>query len=176
MKIDNQLKEGEMFKRWFIVSLLSVFILISGITYAAVPMVGDRAPDFTLTSVKGEKVTLSQYRGSVVVLGLFHICEPCMNQATEMQRLLNEGKSGATFIGVNTDGDTKEAILTYLGEFQTRITFPYLIDPGQTVNKMYIQRFMPTVIIIDGDGVIRYRGSTTPKEVLLTEIRKVTAK
>ena len=165
-----------MLKKWFAINLIFSFILISGIAHAAVPMVGDKAPDFSITSVNGEKVTLSQYKGSVVVLGLFHICEPCMNQATEMQKLLNEGKTKAVFIGVNTDGDTKKDVLEYLGKFQTKITFPYLIDPPQDVNKKYIQRFMPTVIIIDGDGVIRYRGSTTPKEVLLTEIRKITAK
>jgi len=156
-----------------IVSLALMGIFLPGIAYSAVPMVGDKAPDFTLTSVQGERISLSQYRGSVVVLGLFHICDPCMKQATEMQRLLNEGNSGAVFIGVNTAGDPKEAVLKYLGEFQTKITFPYLIDPEQQVNKMYVQRFMPTVIIIDREGIIRYRGSTTPREVLLSEIRKI---
>lgn len=163
-------------KKWFAISLIVNVMFLSGIVLAAVPMVGDRAPDFTLTSVTGENVTLSQYRGGIVVLGLFHICDPCMNQATEMQKLLNEGKSGAVFVGVNTAGDTRGAVLKYLGEFQTKITFPYLIDPDQQVNKMYVQRFMPTVVIIDRDGVIRYRGSTTPKEALLSEIRKITAK
>ncbi len=165
-----------MVKKRFSINLVFSFILISGIAYAAAPMAGDKAPDFSLTSVNGEKVTLSQYKGSVVVLGLFHICDPCMNQATEMQKLLNEGKTKAIFIGVNTDGDTKEDVLSYLGGFKTKITFPYLIDPAQDVYKKYTQRFMPTVLIIDGDGVIRYRGSATPKDGLLTEIKKMTAK
>ncbi len=164
-----------MFKRWFTMNLIVGSILIGGITYAATPMVGDSAPDFTLTSVKGEKVTLSRYRGSVVVLGLFHICVPCMNQATQLQQLADEGNSEAIFLGVNTSGDTIEDVKEYLGQFQTRITFPYLIDPIREVNKKYVQRFMPTVIIIDGDGVIRYRGSTTPGEALLIEIRKIAA-
>ena len=51
-----------------------------------------------------------------------------------------------------------------------------MIDPAQTVNKMYTQRFMPTVIIIDGEGVIRYRGSSTPKDGLLAEIKKIAGK
>ena len=96
-----------------------------------------------------------------------------MNQATEMQKLLNEGSTKAVFVGVNTDGNTKEEIVDYLGQFQTKITFPYMVDTAKTVNKMYIQRFMPTVIIIDGDGVIRYRGSTSPKDKLLSEIKKI---
>ncbi len=165
-----------MVKKWFVINLIFSFILISDIAGAAVPMVGDKATDFSLTSVNGERVTLSQHKGSVVVLGLFHICDPCMNQATEMQKLLNEGKTKAVFIGVNTEGDTKEDVLAYLGEFKTKITFPYLIDPAQDVYKKYTQRFMPTLIIIDGDGIIRYRGSATPKDAILAEIKKITGK
>src|SRR3972149_8514670 len=167
-----------MVKRLFAISVTACFLLIvAGLAFAAtVPMVGDKAPDFSLTAIKGEKVTLSQYKGSVVVLGLFHICDPCMNQATELQKLLNEGKTKAVFLGVNTAGDTKEDVLTYLNQFKTKITFPYMLDPAQDVNKKYMQRLMPTVIIIDGDGVIRFRGSTTPKDVLLSEITKITVK
>ena len=165
-----------MFNKFFILLVLIGVVVCSGVSHAAVPKVGDKAPDFSLTSVKGEKISLSQYKGSVVVLGLFHICEPCMNQATEMQKLLNDGTSKAVFIGVNTSGDTKEDVLSYLGQFRTKITFPYLIDPAQTVNKAYTQRFMPTVIIIDGDGIIRYRGSSTPKDRLQEEIKKIAGK
>ncbi|MEK6583705.1 MAG: TlpA disulfide reductase family protein [Nitrospirota bacterium] len=167
-----------MGKRLFVISVTACFFLIvAGLAFAAaVPMVGDRAPDFSLTTIKGEKVTLSQYKGSVVVLGLFHICDPCMNQATQMQKLLNEGQPKAVFLGVNTAGDTKEDVLTYLNQFKTKITFPYMLDPAQDVNKKYMQRLMPTVILIDGDGVIRFRGSTTPKDVLLSEIKKITVK
>src|SRR3990170_4166823 len=159
-----------MFKGIFTINfILGCFLMVST-AIAAVPMVGDRANDFTLTSVKGEKITLSQYKGSVVVLGLFHICDPCMNQATHMQKLLNEGQAKAVFLGVNTAGDTKEDVLTYLNQFKTKITFPYMLDPAKDVNKKYMQRLMPTVIVIDGDGVIRFRGYTTPKDVLLSEI------
>lgn len=166
-----------MYKKILTISVLLSFLLTAGTAIAAaIPMVGDRAPDFTLTSVNGEKASLSQYKGSVVVLGLFHICDPCMNQATQMQKLLNEGQTKAVFLGVNTAGDTKDDVLSYLNQFKTKITFPYLLDPAQDVNKKYYQRLMPTVLIIDGDGIIRFRGSSTPKDVLLSEIRKITAK
>jgi len=166
-----------MFKRISITGLLAGLVFLTGTAHAAaVPMVGDKAPDFTLTSVTGEKETLSQHKGSIVVLGLFHICDPCMNQATEMQKLLNEGTVKAVFLGVNTDGNTQGDVLAYLREFKTKVTFPYLIDPAKDVNKKYVQRFMPTVLIIDGEGVIRYRGSATSKDGLLAEIRKITGK
>src|SRR3972149_7336797 len=166
-----------MYKKLFTLSVLLSFFLTTGTALAAaVPLSGDRAPDFTLTSVTGEMVSLSQYKGSVVILGLFHICAPCMTQATQMQKLLNEKKSKAVFLGINTAGDTKEDVLAYLNQFKTKITFPYLLDPEQGVNKVYFQRLMPTVLIIDGDGIVRYRGSSTPADLLLSEIKKATAK
>ena len=170
-------KEQNMYKRFFTISVLLGFILTAGTALAgSVPLAGNAAPEFTLTSVTGEVVSLSQYKGSVVILGLFHICDPCMNQATQMQKLLNEKKSKAVFLGINTAGDTKEDVLAYLNQFKTKITFPYLLDPEQGVNKMYFQRLMPTVLIIDGDGIVRYRGSSTPADLLLSEIKKATAK
>ena len=170
-------KEQNMYKRFFTISVLLGFILTAGTALAgSVPLAGDAAPEFTLTSVTGEVVSLSQYKGSVIVLGLFHICDPCMNQATQMQKLLNEKKSKAVFLGINTAGDTKEDVLAYLNQFKTKITFPYLLDPEQGVNKVYFQRLMPTVLIIDGDGIVRYRGSSTPADLLLSEIKKATAK
>src|SRR4030066_662308 len=157
-----------MYKRFFTISVLLGFILTAVTALAAaVPLAGDAAPEFTLTSVTGGMVSLSQYKGSVVVLGLFHICDPCMNQATQMQKLLNEKKSTAEFLGINTAGGTQGDVLAYLREFKTKVTFPYLIDPAKDVNKKYVQRFMPTVLIIDGEGVIRYRGSATSKDGLL---------
>ena len=47
---------------------------------------GDKAPLFALESIQGQRVDLAQHIASeVIVLGLFHICEPCRNQAMELQ-------------------------------------------------------------------------------------------
>ena len=40
--------------------------------------VGESAPSFALNAITGEPVSLEAYKGKVVVLGLFHICDPCM--------------------------------------------------------------------------------------------------
>ncbi|MEE9591470.1 MAG: peroxiredoxin family protein [Thermodesulfobacteriota bacterium] len=156
-----------------LIYLTLIILLASEMSFASVPLVGDMAPDFTLTSINGEEVTLSKYRGSVVVLGLFHNCNPCMNQATKMQKILAEGKTKAIFIGVNTWGSTRKDLVDYLNRFKLKITFPYLLDPSRSVDREYRQRFMPTVIVIDKDGVIRYRGSATPKEFLEDIINKL---
>ena len=49
--------------------------------------VGEKAPAFALTSITGDAVSLESFKGKVVVLGLFHICDPCMMQGTNLQKV-----------------------------------------------------------------------------------------
>ncbi len=49
--------------------------------------VGEKAPSFALTAITGESVGLDTYKGKVVVLGLFHICDPCMMQGSALQKV-----------------------------------------------------------------------------------------
>ncbi|MDP1948264.1 MAG: TlpA disulfide reductase family protein, partial [Nitrospirota bacterium] len=76
--------------------------------------VGEKAPSFALTAITGETLGLDAYKGKVVVLGLFHICEPCMLQGTALQKVseMTKGKDVAV-LGVNSSGDSKKSV----GEF-----------------------------------------------------------
>ena len=140
-----------------ILIFLSVLFLVQ-VSHAKVPVAGDPAPDFTLTSVTGEKIALSDLRGKVVLVGMFHICVPCMKQALEFNKVRDRLSSGGlAILGINTSGDSKESVMNYLNGFSESVNFPYLLDPDQSVHKSYFQRDMPTVLIIDSGGVIRAR-------------------
>jgi hypothetical protein len=72
--------------------IFSIFFLIQT-SHAKVPVAGDPAPDFSLTSVTGEKIALSGLKGKVVLIGMFHICVPCMKHPAQTQLfLLNQTK------------------------------------------------------------------------------------
>ena len=118
-------------------TLFTVFFLVQS-SYAKVPMSGDPAPDFSLTSVTGEKVVLSDMKGKVVLLGMFHICVPCMKQALEFNKVRDELSSAKlSILGINTSGDSKEEVMAYLKGFPEKVKFSYLLDPEQSVNKNY---------------------------------------
>ena len=135
----------------------SIFFLVQN-SYADVPVAGQPAPNFSLTSVAGEKVVLSDLKGKVVLLGMFHICVPCMKQALEFNKVTKKINSDKLkIVGINTNGDSKKAVIEYLKGFPEKVKFSYLLDPDQSVHKNYLQRDMPTVLIIDPEGVIRAR-------------------
>jgi cytochrome c biogenesis protein CcmG/thiol:disulfide interchange protein DsbE len=143
--------------------------------------IGEKAPVFTLTSITGETVSLDNLKGKVVVLGLFHICEPCMMQGSNLQKVYEatKGKDVAV-VGVNSSGDSKKAVTEFLSEFPVKVTYPYLIDPDKTTDSLYGGgRFIPNVYIIDRDGVIRWQRvgnmDLAGADVILAEVEKLLA-
>src|SRR5436190_12039035 len=116
-------------------SVLLLFLLVIATASAAAKSffkIGEPAPTFTLTSITGEPVSLESLRGKVVVLGLFHICEPCMIQGTNLQKVyeMTRGKDVAV-VGVNSSGDSKKAVTQFLSQFPVKVTYPYLVDPNK---------------------------------------------
>ncbi|WP_455378709.1 peroxiredoxin family protein [Petrachloros mirabilis] len=141
-------------------SILIVPVFVGHLLYAAgFFKVGEKAPSFTLNAITGESVSLDAYKGKVVVLGLFHICDPCMMQGSNLQKVFEatEGKSVAV-IGVNSSGNSKKDVGEFLSAFPVKVTYPYLLDPGKITDKLYGGgKFIPNVYVIDQSGVIRWQ-------------------
>jgi len=147
--------------------------------------VGEPAPNFTLTSLDGQTVSLEQFKGKVVVLGLFHICQPCLQQSTNLQKVseATQGKPVAV-VGVNSSGDSKADVTKFLQTFPVKVTYPYLLDPQQTTDKLYGGgKFIPNVYVIDQQGLIRWQrvgnfftdGTLAGHEMILQEVEKLLA-
>ena len=128
------------------------------------PAVGFAAPDFSLTTLDGKTISLSDLRGRDVVINYWVTwCIPCKEELPVLDKLGQEyGPQGVTLISIDgiqqdTIGDV-QSIVSKLG-----LTHPILLDEGTSFSKAYWVKFMPTSIFIDKQGVIRFiqLGSTT---------------
>jgi peroxiredoxin len=120
-----------------------------------------KAPDFTLKDVKGHDVSLSSYRGKVVVLNFWtKTCGPCMEEMPEiadLARILKE-KSDVAVLTVSTDDTAQEASDTLKALLKEEAPFQVLIDPdAKNVTGKYGTTLYPETWIIDKNGVIRAR-------------------
>src|SRR5881296_1605840 len=70
-----------------LLTLIACVVLAAAVSAKSFFKVGEKAPTFTLTSITGEAVSLESLKGKVIVLGLFHICEPCLSQGTNLQKV-----------------------------------------------------------------------------------------
>ena len=157
-----------------ILSLMMMLFFIFSPASAGIPAPGESAPGFTLQSMDGKTVSLSTFKGKVVLIGMFHICVPCMNQAMQLNKVREQIKSAnLVVLGINTSGDSKEKVMSYLNGFPQPVSFPYLLDPEQTVHKAYIQRDMPTVLIVDKDGILKVRSPAVGADQLVPFLKKL---
>lgn len=115
----------------------------------------DAAPDFTLKSSTGENVRLAEQRGQVVMLNFWASwCGPCRQEMPLLDGISKKyGKMGFVLYGVNVEEDNTAAkkMLKDLG-----VSFPVLFDTESKLSGLYNVEAMPTSVIIDKKGNIRY--------------------
>ena len=110
------------------------------------------APDFTLTDLSGNKVSLSSQKGKVVFLDFWATwCPPCRASIPEVERLYEKynGKNVA-FFGVNVENDPAA-----VKDFVQRKGIQYTVLLGdEKVSRAYGIQGIPTFYIIDQQGNI----------------------
>jgi peroxiredoxin len=112
------------------------------------------APAFTLAAKGGADVSLSQFKGQVVMLNFWASwCGPCRQEMPLLESIYKKyNKLGFTMIGVNVEPDSKAAD-AWLKE--TPVSFPILYDRDSKVSKLYDVEGMPSTVIIDRSGKLR---------------------
>ena len=130
---------------------------LAAVAGAAVPAVAPAAPapDFTLRTMGGPNLRLAEQRGQVVLVNFWATwCGPCRQEMPHLNRLYEKYKaSGFVLLGVNVDDDVRNAA-EVAGKL--RVTFPVLLDTEKKVSRLYDRNSMPSTVVIDREGRVRY--------------------
>ncbi len=113
------------------------------------------APDFTLKSLTGENLRLSEFRGQVVLLNFWASwCGPCRQEMPLLNDIQKKySPLGFSVLGINVDLKSEKAF-RYLKD--TPVIFPVLFDPDSKVSELYSVSAMPSTALIDKDGKVRF--------------------
>ncbi len=136
-----------------LLAVAALAVVSSGAGAAVTPSAG--APDFTLPSLDGPNLRLQEQRGRVVMINFWATwCGPCRVEMPHLSKLYEKYRgSGFTVLAVNIDEDPHKAasLAKQLG-----MRFPVLLDTEKKVSRLYDLSTMPSTVLVDRDGRVRF--------------------
>jgi peroxiredoxin len=116
-------------------------------------IINSKAPDFALKDPGGKSISLSSFRGKVVLLNFFATwCPPCKAEMPALNKLyLGLKQRGLEVVTVSTDRSIND-IKDFLEK--NRVDFPVLFDADRSTAKQFRVFSMPTTFLIDRNGMI----------------------
>jgi len=117
---------------------------------------GGLAPDFTLPARAGGEQSLAGLKGQVVLINFWATwCGPCRKEMPLLEQIWQRYKTlGFTLLAVNVEEDSAGAT-KWLDE-SVKVTFPVLFDRENRVSKLYDVTAMPSTVIVDRRGQVRF--------------------
>jgi peroxiredoxin len=151
--------------------VILAFILISPLF---TNLVGEKAPDFSITNIEGGKVRLSENSGKVVVLDLMSTtCPACISEMKHLKVIYSRySPEDVTIITISVERSDSN---NDLSEFKTEHggNWTFARDTDDVANK-YNVNYTPTTVIIDKEGIIRYyKTGELSFDILSQEIDKL---
>ncbi|UJF21178.1 TlpA family protein disulfide reductase [Shewanella sp. OMA3-2] len=135
-------------------SLLAALALLMSINAQALT-VGDIAPDFTLKNMQGNNLNLAEQRGEIIVINFWASwCGPCRKEMPVLQKLQDKYQDlGVQVWGINVEQEN-QAGKDFLADLD--LSFSIFFDQTNALSKSYQVEAMPTTVIIDRDGIVRF--------------------
>ncbi|KHE67743.1 TlpA disulfide reductase family protein [Halobacillus sp. BBL2006] len=118
--------------------------------------VGEKAPDFSLETLDGQTVKLSDYKGKKVFLNFWATwCPPCQEEMPEMEKFHKEYGKEVEVLAIN--GTAAEENIGVVKEYveEGGYTFPVLLDKELETTNTYQAISIPTTYFIGTDGVVQ---------------------
>ena len=144
-----------------VVRFISVLVLVATLFLTACGgegekalAVGDMAPEFTAVGLQGEKIQLSEWKGSPVVLRFWSTdCKYCRADTPIFNYYFeNYKEKGLRVVYVNTGEESMALVKEFVADLD--ISFPVIKEGGQEIATQYNVKIVPQTIFISPDGII----------------------
>jgi cytochrome c biogenesis protein CcmG/thiol:disulfide interchange protein DsbE len=149
----------------FALIIVTCLVLSSGCAPSC-PEIGSKAPDFTLQTTDGGNMSLSDLKGSKVMVNLWSTrCVPCVSEMPHIQAIHDKWSSkGLKILAVNVNDNAQKA-QSFADE--NGLTFTILIDSKSQMFQLFcLQQVIPITLFIDEEGILQAKklGAFTGEE------------
>jgi len=134
-----------------------ILVLTVAIFAKDAPKIGQPSPQFQGTTFNGKKIHLTDFKGKVVLIDFWASwCGPCRQEIPFLIELkFHYRHSPLEIIAINIDKNIQNA-REFVDQLPEKINFTVIKDSKQQIPPKYQIKGMPTSILLDKDGIIRY--------------------
>ncbi len=117
--------------------------------------IGAKAPNFSLKTLDGKQVELSDYKGKKVMLNFWATwCPPCKKEMPDMEKYTQQAGDDVVVLAVNIDPEND--VQAFVDDNGITFTIPLDSQSAKNpVNERYKILSIPTTYFIDKEGIIR---------------------
>ena len=139
--------------------IIAVLALAGGTLSCSSSLLSQKAPDFTLSTMTGANVTLSELEGTPVVLNFWaSFCGPCRSELPYFEAVAQESEEEIKVIAINV-GESDSTVQTFFGDYEP--TMIVALDENREVFVNYCQEdnprgYIPITFFVDSEGIIQY--------------------
>ncbi len=121
------------------------------------PKIGYLAPNFRLTSLHGDEISVAGLAGKVLFINFWATwCGPCKAEMPSMENLYHDFKTkGLEILAVSSDMEGPSVVQPFVQKLG--LSYPILLDPDFRVDDKYLIQSVPTTVLVDQNGVITHR-------------------
>lgn len=126
------------------------------------------APEITLIDLEGNRVSLSDYRGNVVLVNNWATwCPPCKAEMPALESYYRaHAKEGFMVIAIESGASAPE-VIDFVEQYQ--LTFQVWLDPDGKALAAFQNWNLPSSYVIDRNGIIRMAWTGAVSETVLEE-------
>lgn len=166
--MNNQVKVGRNnLYRYIPFTIIGIGLIIIGLAaiqlishgrktsdYSVTPArVNFPAPELSLSDLKGEKISVADYRQNILLVNIWAIwCPPCKIEMPILEKYFEEhSDQGFTLLGIEA-GDPQEQVKSFVSEYA--LSFPILLDPNKQAMIAFSNDNLPSSYVIDRNGTV----------------------
>ncbi len=151
---------SRMSKKLIRITLIIAVLALAGVALScSSSLLSQEAPDFTLPTMTGANITLSELEGTPVVLNFWATwCGPCRAELPYFEAVAQESEGEIKVIAINV-GESASTVQTFFGDYEP--TMIVALDENREVFVNYCQEdnprgYIPITFFVDSEGIVQY--------------------
>jgi len=112
------------------------------------------APSFEVREIKGKRLSLSDYKGKVVLVNFWATwCVPCRTEIPDLIKLQRRYRNSLQIIGITYPPETRTEVRRFVRRY--RMNYPVAMGTEATKTLFTSSQTLPFSVIVDKDGNVR---------------------